>query len=151
MGHSVNHYVRSLARSLATLTPLTHSAALHFAMLASLACSVHGLAHSLCSLPYGKVKFIVMYSRWQRVQREQTHDLFSLETRPKSSTYLRETWFSFSYAKADHLIWLIAPSGKIDRISKFDNSLSFGAKQNSLQQIFLELWIFQSFYTYNSI
>merc|ERR1712121_429212 len=37
------------------LTPLTRSAALHFATLASLACSVHGLAHSLRSLPRGTV------------------------------------------------------------------------------------------------
>ena len=49
MGHSVARYVRSLA----PLTPLrsAHSAALHFAMLASHAHSACGLAHSLCSLP----------------------------------------------------------------------------------------------------
>ena len=46
-GHLVACYVRSLA----PLTPLTRSAALCFATLASLACSVHGLAHSLRSLP----------------------------------------------------------------------------------------------------
>ena len=31
------------------------------------------------------------------------------------------------------------PSNEIDRVDKFDNSLSFGAKQNSLRQIFFEL------------
>jgi len=51
-GHSVARYVRSLA----PLTPLTRSAALRFATLASLARSVHGLAHSLRSLPRGTVE-----------------------------------------------------------------------------------------------
>ena len=54
-------------------------------------------------------------------------------------TYSRETWFSFSYGKVGNLIGLNEPSNKIDRVSKFDNSLSFGAKQNSLRQIFFEL------------
>ena len=45
-------------RSLAPLTPLTRSAALNFAMLALLAHSVHGLAHSLCSLPHGTVEIL---------------------------------------------------------------------------------------------
>ena len=54
-------------------------------------------------------------------------------------TYSRETWFSFSYAKVSNLIGLIGASDEIDRVSKFDNSLSFGAKQNSLRQIFFEL------------
>ena len=52
MGHSVARYVRSLA----PLTPLTRSAALRFATLASLARSVRGLAHSLRSLPRGTVE-----------------------------------------------------------------------------------------------
>ena len=54
-GHSVARYVCSLA----PLTLLTRSAALCFATLASLtllARSVHGLAHSLCSLPCGMVE-----------------------------------------------------------------------------------------------
>ena len=51
-GHSVARYVRSLA----PLTSLTRSAALRIAKLASLACSVHGLAHSLRSLPRGTVE-----------------------------------------------------------------------------------------------
>ena len=51
-GHSVARYVCSLA----PLTPLTRSAALCFAMLASLACSVHVLAHSFRSLPHGTVE-----------------------------------------------------------------------------------------------
>merc|ERR1712168_840805 len=51
-GHSVARYIRSLA----PLTPLTRSAALRFATLALLARSIHGLAHSLCSLPCGTVE-----------------------------------------------------------------------------------------------
>ena len=62
------------------------------------------------------------------------------KSRSQSSTlkYSRETWFLFSYAKVENLDRLIEPSNEIDRVSKFDNSLSFGAKQNSLQQIFFE-------------
>ena len=41
---------------LTPLTPLTRSAALRFATLATLARSVHGLAHSLRSLPRGTVE-----------------------------------------------------------------------------------------------
>ena len=47
-------------------------------------------------------------------------------------TYSRETWFSFSHAEIVNLIWQNEPLNEIDRVSKFDNSLSFGAKQNSL-------------------
>ena len=54
-------------------------------------------------------------------------------------TYSRETWFSFSYAEVEGLFRLIGPSNEIDRVSKFDNSLSFGAKQNALRQIFFAL------------
>ena len=54
-------------------------------------------------------------------------------------TYSRETWFSFSYLKVGGLDQPIEPSDRIDRVSKFDNSLSFGAKQNALRQIFYEL------------
>ena len=45
---------------------------------------------------------------------------------------------------------LIEPSNEIDRVSKFDNSLSFGAKQNSLRQIFSELRFFKDLFTKNS-
>ena len=51
-GHSVARYVRSLA----PLTPLTHSAALRFSTLAALTHSIHGLDHSLRSLPRGTVE-----------------------------------------------------------------------------------------------
>ena len=54
-------------------------------------------------------------------------------------TYSRETWFSISYKEVEGLIWLIALSDKIDRVSKFENSLSFGAKQKSLRKIFFAL------------
>ena len=47
-------------------------------------------------------------------------------------TYSRETWFSFSYRKVVGLLRAIGASNEIDRVSKFDNSLSFGAKQNAL-------------------
>ena len=50
-------------------------------------------------------------------------------------TYSRETGFSFSYAE----VVLIELSNEIDRVSKSDNSLSFGAKQNALRQIFFAL------------
>ena len=64
-------------------------------------------------------------------------------------TYSRETWFSFSYVKVEALEGAIDPSNEIDRVSKFDNSLSFGAKQKSLGQIFFELWFFKDFFTKN--
>ena len=54
-------------------------------------------------------------------------------------TYSRETGFSFSYGKVGELVRAIGPSNEIDRVSKFDNSLSFGAKQKSLGQIFFLL------------
>jgi len=54
-------------------------------------------------------------------------------------TYSRETGFSFSYEKVDTLLGAIGASDEIDRVSKFDNSLSFGAKQKSLGQIFFAL------------
>ena len=49
-------------------------------------------------------------------------------------TYLREG-FSFSYAEVVHLFRLNVASNEIDRVSKFDNSLSFGAKQNALREM----------------
>ena len=64
-------------------------------------------------------------------------------------TYSRETWFSFSYLQVGDLFRAIVASNEIDRVSKFDNSLSFGAKQNALWQIFFELWIFKDFFTKN--
>ena len=57
-------------------------------------------------------------------------------------TYLRETGFSFSYGEVENL----HRPNEIDRVSKFDNSLSFGAKQNALQQIFFALWFFLRFF-----
>ena len=54
-------------------------------------------------------------------------------------TYSRETGFSFSYAKVGGLHRPIAPLDEIDRVSRFDNSLSFGAKQKSLAPIFFAL------------
>ena len=54
-------------------------------------------------------------------------------------TYSRETGFLFSYGKVEHLIRLIEASNETDRANKFDNFLSFGPKQNALQQIFFAL------------
>ena len=54
-------------------------------------------------------------------------------------TYSRETGFSFSYGEVSELLRAIETSDEIDRVSKFDNSLSFGAKQKSLGQIFFAL------------
>ena len=47
-------------------------------------------------------------------------------------TYSREIGFSFSYEKVGKFHRPNEPSNEIDRVSKFDNSLSFGAKQNAL-------------------
>ena len=62
LGRSLRPLARYV-RSLALLTPLTRYAALRFntlcfATLASLARSVQGLAHSLCSVPRGTVKIL---------------------------------------------------------------------------------------------
>jgi len=65
-------------------------------------------------------------------------------------TYSRETGFSFSYGKVGDLHRPIEASNEIDRVSKFDNSLSFGAKQNALRQIFFALWFFKDLFTKNS-
>ena len=65
-------------------------------------------------------------------------------------TYSRETGFSFSYAEAGNLHRPIGASNEIDRVSKFDNSLSFGTKQSALQQIFFALWFFKDLFTKNS-
>ena len=54
-------------------------------------------------------------------------------------TYSRETGFSFSYGKVEDLHRAIAPMDEIDRVNKINNSLSFGAKQNALRQIFFAL------------
>ena len=51
--------------------------------------------------------------------------------------------------KVGYLLRLIAPSDEIDRVSKFDNSLSFGAKQNALRQTFFALWFFKDLFTKN--
>ena len=64
-------------------------------------------------------------------------------------TYSRETGFSFFYYKVGHLYQPIDPSNEIDRVSKFDNFLSFGARQKSLGQIFLKLWFFKDFFAKN--
>ena len=54
-------------------------------------------------------------------------------------TYSRETGFLFSYGKVGHLHRPIGASNETDKVSKFDNYLSFGTKQNALRQIFFKL------------
>ena len=81
-GHLVARYVRSLA----PLTPLTHSVALHFAPLALLARSIHGLTHFAHSL-VGQLKFMKVCSHCDHDQREGLRSALSLETRP---LYLNE-------------------------------------------------------------
>ena len=51
-------------------------------------------------------------------------------------TCSRETGFSFSYGEVGNIFRAIVASNEIVRVSKFDNSLSFGAKQNALRHIF---------------
>ena len=48
-------------------------------------------------------------------------------------TYSRETGFLFSYAEVECLDPGNEPSNEIDRVSRFDNALSLGAKQNALR------------------
>ena len=64
-------------------------------------------------------------------------------------TFSKETRSLFSYAKVEALNWQIGNSNEIDRVSKFDNFLSFGAKQKSLEQIFFLLWFFKDFFAKN--
>ena len=44
-----------------------------------------------------------------------------------------------AFAKVEALDRSNGASNEIDRVSKFDNSLSFGARQKSLGQIFFKL------------
>ena len=65
-------------------------------------------------------------------------------------TYSRETGFSFSYGEVGDLHRPNGPSNEIGRLSKFDNSLSFDAKQNALRQTFFALWFFKDLFAKNS-
>ena len=56
----------------------------------------------------------------------------------------------FSYAEVEHLYRANVTYNEIDGVSKFDNSVSFGTKQNALQQIFFALWFFKDLFTKNS-
>ena len=67
------------------------------------------------------------------IDREKSQSVFDF------LTYSRETGFSFSYEEVGDLHRANVASNEIDRVSKFDNSLSFGAKQNALQQILFAL------------
>ena len=80
MGHSVARHVRSLA----LLTPLTHSTALRsLCSLTPFMGLLNHFAHSLV----GQLKFLNMCSRYKRVSQEQTRFSSSLETRPESSLF----------------------------------------------------------------
>ena len=113
--------------SLAPLTLLTHSAALRFAMLASLARFVDGLAHSLRSLPRGTVEILeYACSRCYRVSRVQTRVSSSLETHPKCSPDLpglTMTQTAMKYARKQFLrtkrlkvpqILMVLTDGKVE-------------------------------------
>ena len=52
-------------------------------------------------------------------------------------THSREIWFWFSYGKVKALYQPIGASDEIDRVSKSDNSLSFGAKRFDFLKIYL--------------
>ena len=70
-------------------------------------------------------------------------------------TCSRETWFSFFYGEVKHLERLFGASNKIHGINKFDDSLSYGAKQNALKlsvRVFLSIlayiaYLAQSFFS----
>jgi len=97
-GHSVARYVGSLA----PLTPLTRSAALCFATPASLAHSVHGLAHSLCSLPRGTVvihRTVFML----RSRSKETNAIVAVTRNTPSIAVLWKKKFIFSFL----IIWCV--------------------------------------------
>ena len=75
-------------------------------------------------------------SKWGNKDSVGLNDLSGKESKSVFDflTYLRETWFSFSYRKVQAFDRLIGLSNEIDRVSKFDN-----AKQKSLGQIFFAL------------
>ena len=81
---------------------------------------------------------------WDILPEFRTH-IFLLLIGKKVEVSLRlfdifqRKWFSFSYGEVGALDRPIGASDEIDRVSKFDNSLSFGAKQKSLGQIFFLL------------
>ena len=56
-----------------------------------------------------------------------------------TADHLTLLWLLFSYGEVSNLIRLIGASNEIVRVTKFENSLLFGAKQNYLRQIFFEL------------
>ena len=78
-------------------------------------------------------------SKPSKYERKSTSSGKKLKSVFDFLTYSRETGFSFSYEEVGGLDRAIGASNEIDRVSKFDNSLSFGAKQNALQQILFAL------------
>ena len=87
----------------------------------------------------GIPSFLSVYRFYQFI----VYTFFSSGKKSKSVfdflTYSRETGFSYSYEEVQNLHRAIAPSDEIDRSIEFDNSLSFGAKQKSMGQIFFAL------------
>ena len=67
--------------------------------------------------------------------------LFDIFERNRVFIFLWESWGTLR---------LIGASDEIHRVSTFNNSLSFGAKQKSLGQIFFVLWIFKNLFIKNS-
>ena len=87
----------------------------------------------------GIPSFLSVYRFYQFI----VYTFFSSGKKSKSVfdflTYSKETGFSFSFEEVGALLGANEPSYEIDRVSKYDNSLSFGAKQNALRQILLAL------------
>ena len=90
---------------------------------------------NFCSLLFTSV-----YDHWSGKKSTSVFDFL---------TYLKETGFLFSYEKVGNVIRLNEPSNEINRESKLDSSLSFGAKQNALQQTFFALWFFKDSFKTN--
>ena len=82
--------------------------------------------------------FLSNMSKSQRL----TSTFFPIKKCKSASCTEEDHVFLFSYEKDEHLKEAINPSDEIDWVSKFDDSLSFGAKQKSLGQIFFELRFF---------
>lgn len=74
----LGHSLRSFARTSHSAHSL-RSALLHYA--SGLTCSVHGLAHSLCSLPRGTVEiFEYMFTLWSRFTGTNAFFIFTRNT-----------------------------------------------------------------------
>ena len=83
-----------------------------------------------CSVTLALKEYDTSWAYWSAKKSKSVFDFL---------TYSRETGFSFSDEKVENLLRAIVASNEINRVGKFDNSLSFGAKQNAQRQIFFAL------------